>query len=253
MSNMDNTSNELEGFVKNNRDEFDDAPVPAGLWDKIEQQIQPKKTVRRNFNAGGSTAGKSLVIEMRWVKMAAAAAVILAVGLITIKMINKNTDNPTEDTVAKTTEQPKTNVTAVTPETSTAKQLPAEGTETPQQQPAELASNNIPKNENTEADDEMGVLVHFTKIIHNKQKQLITIKKYSPELYEHFVADYSKLDKSYNDLKDEMKTNPNKEVLLEKMIVNLQWQIDLLNEQLKVVRQLNKTKKDKANEISKTI
>lgn len=239
MSNLDDMNNELKKFVQQNRDEFDDIPLPAGLWNKIENTVQPKK--------------KSLVIEMKWVKMAAAAAVIVAVGLLTFKMINKNTENPGEGTIAKTTEQPKTTDTAATGETATAKQTPTENTEAPQQQSAQLASNNIPKNENTEADDEMGALVHFTKIIHSKQKQLITIKKYSPELYEHFVADYNKLDKSYNDLKDEMKTNPNKEVLLEKMIVNLQLQIDLLNEQLKVVREINKTKKDKANEISKTI
>lgn len=239
MSNMDDMNNELKKFVQQNRDEFDDMPLPAGLWNKIEDTIQPKK--------------KSLVIEMKWVKMAAAAAVIVAVGLITFKMINTNPGKSTEEVTAKTTTQPKTNDTAATKEPAIAKQTPAESTETPQQQSTELASNNIRKNENTEADDEMGALVHFTKIIHSKQKQLITIKKYSPELYEHFVADYNKLDKSYNDLKDEMKTNPNKEVLLEKMIANLQLQIDLLNEQLKVVREINKTKKDKANEISKTI
>jgi hypothetical protein len=238
---MEDMNKELKKFVQQNRDEFDDMPLPAGLWNKIEDQIQPKK--------------KSLVIEMRWVKMAAAAAVIIAVGLITFKMINNsNTDKPTEATVAKTTEQPKTNDTAVTQEPSVAKQQPAENTETTPQQNTSLASNNnIRKNETTETDDEMGALVHFTKIIHSKQKQLITIKNYSPELYEHFVADYTKLDKSYNDLREEIKTNPNKEILLEKMIANLQLQIDLLNEQLKVVRQLNKTKKDKANEISKTI
>ncbi|MBI1780996.1 MAG: hypothetical protein HYR66_06460 [Sphingobacteriales bacterium] len=249
MSNMDDMNNELKKFVQQNRDEFDDMPLPAGLWNKIEDKIQPKKPARRSL----STGGKSLVIEMRWVKMAAAAVVIAAVGLITFKMINTNSGKSTEEVVAKKADQPKTNDTAVKEEPATAKQTPTESTETQQQQSTSLASNNIRKNENTEADDEMGALVHFTKIIHSKQKQLITIKKYSPELYEHFVADYTKLDKSYNDLKNEMKTNPNKEVLLEKMIANLQLQIDLLNEQLKVVREINKTKKDKANEISKTI
>lgn len=249
MSNMDNTSNELEKFVQQNRDEFDDMPLPAGLWNKIEDKIQPGKPARQSL----STGGKSLVIEMKWVRMAAAAAVITAVGLITFKMINKNTVNPTEGTVAKTTEQPKTNDTNSKQEPATAKQQPAESTETPQQNTSLASNDKIRKNENTEADDEMGALVHFTKIIHSKQKQLITIKKYSPELYEHFVTDYNKLDKSYNDLKEAMKTNPNKEVLLEKMIANLQLQIDLLNEQLKVVHEINKTKKDKANEISKTI
>ena len=48
-------SNELERFVNDNRDEFDDKNVPAGLWDKIEQQIQPKKFTRRSFSDGGKS------------------------------------------------------------------------------------------------------------------------------------------------------------------------------------------------------
>ena len=47
-------SNELERFVNDNRDEFDDKNVPAGLWDKIEQQIQPKKFTRRSFSEESS-------------------------------------------------------------------------------------------------------------------------------------------------------------------------------------------------------
>jgi hypothetical protein len=94
---------------------------------------------------------------------------------------------------------------------------------------------------------------YFTKLIQVKQKQIASIRHDSPELYDHFVSDYKKLDASYNELKEEIKSNPNKELLLEKMIVNLQLQIDLLNQQLKVVRQLNKIKKDKADEISKSM
>lgn len=239
MSNMDNMSNELEKFIKDNREEFDEVHPPAGLWNKIEDQIQPQK--------------KAVVVKIGWIKMAAAAAVIAAVGLLTLKIINTGTGKPIQTETVKNTEQPKSNDTAVTQQPETAQQQSVENIETPPQQNNNLASNNIRKNETTQADDEMGALVHFAKIIHNKQKQLLPIKQYSPELYEHFVSDYKKLDASYNQLKEEMNTNPNKEVLLEKMITNLQLQIDLLNEQLKVVRQLKNYKKDKANEISKSM
>ena len=229
-------SNELERFARENREEFDSAEIPAALWDKIEQQIQPQK--------------KSPVIKMGWMKMAAAAAVIAAIGLITFKVMNNKTTGG--EVVKNSTVTPvKTNDTPVIKEPVIAKQQPANENTSEQQT---IAKNDTKPeaeidNENS-ADQEM---YHFTKLIQIKQKQLLSIKHDSPELYEHFVADYNKLDASYNDLKEEMKTNPNKEVLLEKMIGNLQLQIELLNQQLKVVRQLNKIKKDKADEISKTM
>lgn len=233
-------SNELERFIKDNREDFDGADLPGDLWSKIEKQMQPPK--------------KSLVIPMRWVKMAAAAAVIIAVGLITLKTVNTN--KPTAEAVAGTngSNPVKTIDTAENKEPLIAKQSnPDEDNDTA---PATTLAKNENKKEeqtaadNTSTDDE---LFHFTKLIEIKQKQIQTIKHDSPELYDHFVADYNKLDKSYNELKEEMKTNPNKEVLLEKMIANLQLQIGLLNEQLKVVHQLNKLKKEKADEISKSM
>ena len=243
-------SNNLEKLVNDNRDEFDDKNVPAGLWDKIEQQIQPKKFTRRSFSDGGKSTP---VIKMGWMKMAAAAAVIAAIGLITFKIINNKTAGE-EVVTAKSVNPVKTNDTVITHEPLIAKQTPTGNKETEQPQPITLAKNeNTKEAANTDANNSDDELVHFAAIIKIKQKQLTTIKHDSPELYEHFVTDYQKLDASYNDLKEEMKTNPNKEVLLEKMIGNLQLQIELLNQQLKVVRQLNKLKKDKADEISKTM
>ncbi|MGE5107712.1 MAG: hypothetical protein ACM3H8_09215 [Sphingobacteriales bacterium] len=231
-------NNELERFARENREEFDSAEVPPALWERIEQQISPAKK-------------KSPIIKMGWMKMAAAAAVIAAIGLGTFKLMN-NKNTGAEVVTNNTGVQNKDNDTPTTKEPVIAKQEPAnENTNEPQ---TSLAENETPKeseiNNQNDADQE---LYHFTKLIQIKQKQLLSIKHDSPELYEHFVADYNKLDVSYNELKEEMKTNPNKEVLLEKMIGNLQLQIDLLNQQLKVVRQLNKIKKDKANEISKTM
>ena len=232
-------SNELERYARENREEFDSSEAPAGLWDKIEQQLLPTKK-------------KSPVIKMGWMKMAAAAAVIAAIGLITFKVVNNK--SASEGVAINNKITPVTTKdTPAAKEPVLAKQEPANES-AGQQQSTELAKNET-KTE-AEVDNESSAdqeMYHFTKLIQIKQKQLLSIKYDSPELYEHFVADYNKLDKSYNDLKEEMKTNPNKEVLLEKMIGNLQLQIELLNQQLKVVRQLNKIKKDKQDEISKTM
>ena len=237
MSNMSNMSNELEKFIKDNREEFDDMPLPAGLWNKIEEQIQPPK--------------KPVVVKMNWTKLAAAAAVIVAVGLITLKVLNNKTD-VTQNNVAANNETKKTTEPAGTPVENTSTAI-NETDITGKQTPAltqRSNNNNVTNENNYNADAE---LFHFTKLVKIKLKQLLTIKDESPELYEHFAADYKKLDAYYNDLSEQLKTNPNKEILLEKMIANLQLQIGLLNEQLKVVRQLKNYKKDKANEIAKTM
>jgi hypothetical protein len=245
MSNMNDMNNELEKFVKDNRDEFDEVPVPVGLWDKIEQQIQSQKPVNRSL----STGGKSPVIKMGWMKMAAAAAVIVAVGLITFIILN---NKPVENGINTAKGETKPTTTDTVKQPLIAQQTPA-AENNKEDQTTIVANENTQQPERTYESETDNELFHFTKLIKIKQKQLLTIKNDSPELYEHFVTDYKKLDASYNELQEEMKTNPNKEVLLEKMIVNLQLQIELLNEQLKVVRQLNKLKKDKANEISKTM
>lgn len=83
---------------------------------------------------------------------------------------------------------------------------------------------------------------HFTQLIELKQGELKQIEKDDPELYRSFVDDINKLDSSYNSLKKELPTNPNREQLLEAMIQNLKLQTDLLNQQLQIIQQIKQTK-----------
>ena len=87
---------------------------------------------------------------------------------------------------------------------------------------------------------------HFTQLIELKQSELKQIEKDNPELYKEFMGDINKLDSSYNALKKELPTNPNREQLLEAMIENLKLQTDLLNQQLQVIQQI-KQSKEKTN------
>jgi hypothetical protein len=43
---------------------------------------------------------------------------------------------------------------------------------------------------------------------------------------------------------------PNQEALLEAMVQNLQWQVDLLNQQLDILQRINKVKNDNDKENS---
>ncbi|HMF70288.1 MAG TPA: hypothetical protein VK616_02375 [Flavitalea sp.] len=88
---------------------------------------------------------------------------------------------------------------------------------------------------------------HFTQLIELKQNELKLIEKDQPELYRQFMSDITQLDSSYNSLQKELPANPNREQLLEAMIQNLQLQTELLNQQLRVIKQI-KQSKSKTNE-----
>jgi hypothetical protein len=83
---------------------------------------------------------------------------------------------------------------------------------------------------------------HFTQLIELKQNELKQIGKDQPELYKEFMSDITQLDSSYNALQKQLPANPNREQLLEAMIQNLQLQTDLLNQQLRIINKLKKSK-----------
>lgn len=93
---------------------------------------------------------------------------------------------------------------------------------------------------------------HFTQLIELKQNELKQIGKDQPELYQQFMNDITMLDSSYNKLQKELPANPNREQLLEAMIQNLQLQTELLNQQLRVIKQIKQSKTSK-NESNSTI
>lgn len=94
---------------------------------------------------------------------------------------------------------------------------------------------------------------HFTQLIELKQTELKQIGKDQPELYEQFMNDITNLDSSYNALQKELPANPNREQLLEAMIQNLQLQTELLNQQLRVIKEIKQSKKGTNESNSKII
>ncbi|HMJ48333.1 MAG TPA: hypothetical protein VK498_13455 [Ferruginibacter sp.] len=93
----------------------------------------------------------------------------------------------------------------------------------------------------------------FAKMINLKQDELKKMAKDQPELYQRFAKDISQLDSSYNILKDQLSETPNKEMLLEAMIQNLQLQLNVLNQQLNIIHQIKQSKKYSHEKIDQTI
>lgn len=88
-------------------------------------------------------------------------------------------------------------------------------------------------------DPQIGKMVaQFSSMIEEKQKEIQSIEKDNPALYSQFSGDIKKLDSTYQVLRNTLPANPNKEQLLQAMISNLQMQIDLLNQQLNIIKKV---------------
>jgi len=78
----------------------------------------------------------------------------------------------------------------------------------------------------------------YNQAIEEKREELIRLTSDNPELYREFSTDLDRLEKSYGNLRSELPKAPNQEALIQAMIQNLQWQIDLLNQQLTILQRI---------------
>lgn len=205
METNNKNSNNLERFVRDNREAFDHMQPSPALWDKIGEAIgEQKKTTTR-------------VVRMSWARWAVAATLFLALaGTLTYQLFWKpQTGNIP---LANRNDTPASQI--ITPETVD----PIVNQIDPQY--AKLVSQ-------------------FTEVIDAKQAELKQIEKDDPELYQKFAGDIQKLDSSYHVLRSTLNANPNTEQLLQAMISNLQMQIELLNQQLNIIQKVKQPKADK--------
>jgi hypothetical protein len=78
----------------------------------------------------------------------------------------------------------------------------------------------------------------YTQLIETKQAELRQITYSNPALYREFSAELNRLESSYQNLKSELSQNPNQEMVIQAMIQNLEWQIELLNQQLDIMQRI---------------
>ena len=93
----------------------------------------------------------------------------------------------------------------------------------------------------------------YTHAIAIKYKELNKIRKEEPVLYNKFSSDIKKLDSSYQMLKKDLAGNPNESILIEAMIQNLNYQVELLNEQLLIINKIRKIKKSQNEKVYKSL
>ncbi|MCY1375852.1 hypothetical protein D9M69_632980 [compost metagenome] len=77
-------------------------------------------------------------------------------------------------------------------------------------------------------------LVTYAHKVDQKKARLETLVSNQPELEETFTQDLSDLQEDFEYMKSQLSNNPNREALISAMIRNLEWQIELLNQQMKI-------------------
>lgn len=190
----------LERFVRDNREAFDDKEPPNSLWQKIENgldkqltgdeklsQATPFQQIHKNPSRFGSQQTGGFWAAINW-RVAASVAVLLLAG--SFLYMNHQYG---------VTHQPE--LVAAGP--SYAKEV-----------------------------------VHYTRLIDDKRTELKQMTESNPALYAEFATDLERLERNYRTLKSELPQTLNQETLIQAMIQNLQLQINLLNEQLRVIQRI---------------
>jgi hypothetical protein len=93
----------------------------------------------------------------------------------------------------------------------------------------------------------------FTTLIESKKQGLNAIEAEQPDVYKQFTYHLTVLQQQYQLLEKELQTNPNKTILLDEMMANLELQVKVVNEQLELIRQYKNSIKEKNEKKLKNI
>ncbi|HEY4288385.1 MAG TPA: hypothetical protein VGN00_14880 [Puia sp.] len=252
-------NNRLEEFVRDHREEFDSEEPDNKIWEKISREMDPGKDKKKQTPV--------VRIPLHWIKWSAAAAAILLliVGVDWYLMRGRDTvqpnvaQQPNQANQAKPDAPTNTNPSDTSSKNTTnlaRTQSPAVAN--PSSDSAALASIRPGDNKDPKAGQEFQSSVseemyHYAKLVEIRHKELKSIEKDEPLLYKQFALDVNKLDSVYRSLQEQLPTNPNREQLLEAMLQNLQLQMELLNHQLEIIKQINHSKKSEYEKAYKTV
>lgn len=80
------------------------------------------------------------------------------------------------------------------------------------------------------------VELYYASIVAEKQQELSRYASAQPQLYSRFREDLVELQASYGRLKKEYNTTPEKEIVLQAMIENMQLQMRIIELQLNIIK-----------------
>ncbi len=86
--------------------------------------------------------------------------------------------------------------------------------------------------------------VQFSSLIEIKRNELNRYKKDNPALVSDFEHQLVELQTSYHQLLPQLRDEKKRDVVLQAVIENLQMQVDILNQQLEIIKQYKEPKND---------
>lgn len=240
----------LEQFVKDHREEFDEEGPDPKVWDKILQDVDPGKKKQ------------SPLVRLDSRRWSAAAAIVLLIAggawyFTTGKSMPQYAlDKPggSQPAGSKDSQAAASNPNPVAQNPSPVKDSTSGTVKKDEPTLATIRpKDNKDDKKSSELDNSMDEeMYHYAKLVEIKHKQLKTIEKDEPLLYRQFASDVNRLDSVYHTLQGQLPKNPNREQLLEAMLQNLQLQMQLLNHQLDIIKQINHSKKTEYEKAFKT-
>jgi hypothetical protein len=241
-------SSELEKFVNDHRDEFDDeVPAPA-LWNKIRDRmdsVEGKKDMKQ-------VSRVPFLYIKRWLPAAAAVVLVCGSGILYYILHHPKQELP----VAINHHQPTAPDTGKQRPDSPREDGTAGQTELSQTRTDQIKKSGEGKSEPSLTPEEADYneeMYHYTRLVEIKQNELKSLQKDEPLLYKQFSGDVNRLDSVYHLLKTQLPKNSNREQVIEAMISNLQLQIGLLNKQLDIIKQIKHSKKSAYEKAYKSV
>jgi hypothetical protein len=92
------------------------------------------------------------------------------------------------------------------------------------------------------------VETYYMSVIHEKQQERNAYDLQKLGLAKDFAGELAQLDSAYVQLKKQLVSNPNKQMVIDAMVRNLQIRIGILNQQLEVLNQIQEVKTPQKDE-----
>ena len=232
-------SKNLENFMEQNKDAFNNDEPSAMLWNKLEANLKANNVQLQQ---------KAAVRKINMYKWVAAASVILLIAGGIFFLTQKEVE-PTQPNFVKQTDEQKPTETLIISDT------PKNDIAIPNNKEEKFIAK-MPLEDEPQApskytieDKEMMAFneskTHFATLIAYKGNEIKKLAKNNPEIYESFSKDIAELNETYKQLNKQLPKTNNKSALINAMIYNLQVQIDLLNRQLIILNKIETIKKKK--------
>lgn len=201
----------LEKFVRNNRDEFDNLEPSVEIWERIN-------TTRPN----------RIILVKISVSVAATVLMVLGIYFIYDKFQNKK-QQFVKSTIEKkvTNQKEKESIPLI--------KVEHEEKKLAENKPLPVKTNNIGKKinieqKNSQLNELAEVKEFYSKEIEIKKEEILNCTAYDPEIKTEIQNEFTPLDAAFNELKKDLNDNIDNGQIMYAMIQNYRTKLEILND-----------------------